>query len=58
MAETRFADLVADAGPALRAGVDALDGPSEPVVARVGQPWENVLLQGASYGCLWTGSPR
>lgn len=44
--ETRFADVVPEAEPVLRDRVDAVEGPFEPVLARIDQALENGLVAG------------
>lgn len=44
LADTRFADIIDQAESAVASRIDELQGPFEPVLARVDQSWGNVLL--------------
>lgn len=43
--DTQFADVVSRAGPAVESGIEQLDGPFEPVLARIDHSVENVLVE-------------
>lgn len=44
VAETRFADVVSTVRPVLETGIDGLVGPFDPVVARIDQSLDNLIL--------------
>ena len=50
--ETRFADIVPEAEPIVGAMIDGIEGPFDPVLARIDNALENVLLEGDTVSAM------
>lgn len=49
---TRFADIAPEAGPRIAAAIDDVDGAFDPVIARIDNSLENLLVEDGSVGAM------